>query len=390
MAKRGEPTKYPGVLQRDAVHPATRKPDTAFYVRYRKAGKLIEERLGWRSEGWTPARASSERAARLAGAKPSNVERRDQERAEKAAQDARWTLSRLWAEHKGQKTPSYSLRVDDNRFKRHVVPTLGSKTPDELVTLDADRLRMKLLKTHSAQTAKHVLALLKRVIRFGVKKGLIDPPSPKRFSIEMPQFDNATTETLSDEQLSALLRSAAEDENWKAGALVRLALATGMRKGEMLRLTWADVDFDAGFITLPKTKSGKVQRVPLNGMAREVLVSLPRSAEHIFPGGKEGEHVQNLYPALRRIRARAGLPPATRPLHAWRHVFASRLASSGESLYIVQKLLRHGDGRMTQRYSHLTDKALSDASEKAGAIMELTQGNGGKVVDLVARKAGQE
>jgi integrase len=122
--------------------------------------------------------------------------------------------------------------------------------------------------------------------------------------------------------------------------------------------------------------------LPINGLAREVLIGLPRSGDLLFPGDKDGQHVQNIYAALRRIRTRAGLPATIRPLHALRHVFASRLANSDTPLYTIQKLLRHADGRMTQRYSHLTDKALFEASEKAGAIMELAQGNVGKVINL--------
>ena len=98
---------------------------------------------------------------------------------------------------------------------------------------------------------------------------------------------------------------------------------------------------------------------------------------------EQTEHVQNLYPALRRIRERAGRPPTMRPLHAWRHVYASRLASAGESLHVVQKLLRHSDGRMTARYSHLADETLRRASDTAGEIMQKAQdqGNGDKVVN---------
>jgi integrase len=359
--------------------------EKVFYVVFKLAGKVYEEPAGRQyRDSMTAAKAARIRAARIEGTRESGKEIRGREKAEKEALEGRPTLSRLWEGYKAQKPATRSSGIDDGRFQKHIAPVLGEKVPSELVTLDVDRLRMNLLKTHSPQTVKHVLALLKRVIHFGVNSGLIDPPSPKRFNIKMPSFDNTKTETLSDDQLSALLHAAAADENQKAGALVRLALATGLRKSEMLRLCWGDIDLDAGFITLPRTKSGKVQQIPLNDMAREVLAGMPTAAEHVFPGGKDGEHIQNLYPALRRIRERAGLPPTIRPLHAWRHVYASRLASSGESLYVVQKLLRHSDGRMTARYSHLADETLRRASDTAGSIMQKAQdaGQGGdKMVD---------
>lgn len=378
-------TSFPGVYYYVQPRLGGTGTEKVFYVVFKLAGKVREEVAGRQyRDDMTAARASYIRAALIEGKRELAKQTRERKKSEKFALENKPTLAKLWEEYMAHKPATRSSGIDDGRFQKHIAPALGEKVPSELVTLDVDRLRMGLLKTHSPQTAKHVLALLKRVIMFGVRAGLIDPPSPKRFNIKMPSFDNTKTETLSDEQLSALLQAAAADENQKAGALVRLALATGLRKSEMLRLCWGDIDLDAGFITLPRTKSGKVQRVPLNDMARDVLAGMPRAAEHVFPGGKEGEHVQNLYPALRRIRDRAGLPPTMRPLHAWRHVYASRLASAGESLYVVQKLLRHSDGRMTARYSHLADETLRRASDTAGTIMQKAQdaGDAAQVVNL--------
>jgi integrase len=378
------------------VQPRVGGPGTekVFYIVFKKDGKVHEEKAGRQyADAMTAAKASRIRAARIEGTRESGKERRARKKAEKDAQANRWTLNRLWEAYAAQKAPSHSLTTDAGRYQKHLAPALGEKEPGELLTLDADRLRVKILKTHSPQTAKHVLALLKRIIRFGVRAGLVDPPSPRKFSIKMPSFDNTRTETLTDEQLAALLRAAAEDSNTQAGALVRLALATGLRRGEMLRLRWQDIDVDAGFITLPRTKSGKVQRVPLNALALDVLEGLPRTSEYCFPGQKDGEHAKGLYPALRRIRKRAGLPDSVRPLHAWRHVYASRLASSGESLYVVQKLLRHSDGRMTQRYSHLADETLRQAANKAGRLMEQAEAQAGqkqgqKVVNMADHRKG--
>lgn len=370
-------TDYTGVYYYTQPRVGGTGTEKVFYVVFKLAGKVYEEPAGRQyRDNMTAAKAARIRASLIDGKRELAKDRREREKNEKEAEANRPTLSRLWAEYSQHRADSRSAKVDDGRYSKHIAPTLGGKVPSELVTMDVERLRTRLAKTHSLQTVKHVLALLKRIIRFGVHAGLIEPPSPRRFSIKMPSFDNTKTETLSDEQLAALLHAAAVDENHKAGALVRLALATGLRRSEMLGLKWQDIDFDAGFITLPKTKSGKVQLVPLNELALEVLTDLPRDTEHVFPGGKAGAHVQNLYPALRRIRQRAGLPSSMRPLHACRHVFASRLASAGESLYVIQKLLRHSDGRMTARYSHLADETLRRASDAAGAILKKAQATG--------------
>jgi len=57
-------------------------------------------------------------------------------------------------------------------------------------------------------------------------------------------------------------------------------------------------------------------------------------------------------------------------MHGLRHVYASMLASSGKvDMYVLQKLITHKDGRMTQRYAHLRDEALKKAADVAGDIV---------------------
>lgn len=74
--------------------------------------------------------------------------------------------------------------------------------------------------------------------------------------------------------------------------------------------------------------------------------------------------------SVNEIKRNAGLPENFRPLHGLRHVYGSMIASSGEvDRYLLQKLLTHKDGRMTQRYAHLRDEALKKAYQVAGDIV---------------------
>ena len=149
-----------------------------------------------------------------------------------------------------------------------------------------------------------------------------------------------------------------------------MALYTGMRRGELFKLKWQDVDFDRGFIRIVGPKGGQDQTIPLNAAARRVLEAHPRTCEYVFPGEDGGQRV-TIQKALRRIREAAGLPASFRPLHGLRHAFASRLASSGlVDMYTLQKLLTHKSPMMTQRYAHLRDGALRKASELAGSLVD--------------------
>jgi integrase len=160
------------------------------------------------------------------------------------------------------------------------------------------------------------------------------------------------------------------DVNEDARGIMLLALYTGMRRDEIFKLQWSNIDFDRGFIRIVGPKGGTDQTIPLNQAARKVLEVLHRKSAYVFPGEDGGQRV-TIQQALRRIRKAAGLPPTFRPLHGLRHSFASRLASSGKvDMYTLQKLLTHKSPVMTQRYAHLRDEALRNASELAGALVD--------------------
>ena len=308
----------------------------------------------------------------------------------------RWTICRLWEEYKLQhpeRSGAHTLKTDDCRFVKYLKAPFGGKEPREIFTLDVDRLRVKMLKAKSPQTVKHVLALLKRIIRFGSAKGLAPAPESNQLHITIPKVDNETTEDLNPEELSRLLAALDAEPNIQARNFMLLALYTGMRRGELFKLEWRDVDFERGFIHIRAPKGGKSQKIPMNSMARQVLEGHERTPDSpfVFPGHGGGQR-RTIQVASNKIKARAGLPADFRPLHGLRHLFASMLASSGQvDLYALQKLLTHKSALMTKRYAHLRDEAMQRAADVAGDIFGQVVANGqgaaskAKVVKLGAR-----
>ena len=320
-------TKYPEVFYIMGKAAGTGKPERIYYIRYRKNGKRIEEKAGRQyQDDMTPARAAQIRTNRIQG-EMSNKEKREAEKAQKEAEAGKWTINRIWAEYKKQKSDSTSLRTDDNRYDNYIEPKFGKREPKELIQLEIDRVRINLLKKRAPQTVKHVLALLKRIVNFGVKKGLC---AKLNFAIEMPRVNNIKIEDLTPNQLTRLLGAIDKDKNIQAANMMRLALFTGMRRGEMFKLKWPDVDFDKGFINLIDPKGGPDQKIPLNDAARELLQFHPRTkSEFVFPG-RGGRKRTDIKHQVNKIKEDAGLPKDFRALHGLRHVYASMLASSGE------------------------------------------------------------
>ena len=354
-------TAYPGVYY--IMGKATDgRPERIYYIFYRKGGKQIEEKAGRQFQNdMTPARASQLRTRRIEGA-PSNQERRE------AARQEVWTLTRLWQEYSAHKPITKGLTTDRSRFQKFIEPTLGNKEPLELSPLDLDRLRIGVAKNHAPQTVKHVIALLARIINHGARLGLCPG---LRFKAPTIKVHNIKTEDLSPKQLAALMEAINEEYDYQAANFMRMPLCTGMRRGELFKLKWDDIDFDRGFIHLRDPKGGKDQIIPLNQAAREVLESHPRDDDSpfVFPG--RGGRQRTRHPRrIDAIRERAGLPRDFRPLHGLRHVYASMLASSGQvDLFVLQKLLTHKSASMTMRYAHLRDDALRRASDLAGDLI---------------------
>jgi len=361
-------TKYPGVYYIESTVPGTKKPEKIYYIMYRKGGKLVEEKAGRQyQDDMSEARAAGIRSARLEGKQQSNTEKRQAGIEAKQAEQNRWTVARLWQEYKSGKPENKAIKTDSGRFDNYLKDSIGDKEPKDLIPLDVDRLRLNLLKTKSPQTVLHVLGILKRISRFGLKK-MLCPPIP--FIIEMPDVDNKKTEDLSQEELHRLLDAIVADENKQVGNMMLMALYTGMRRGEMFKLTWADVDFERGFILIRDPKGGKSQSIPLNDAARRLLESHDRTAsKYVFPG-KGGNQLVDIKKSANRIKKAAGLPDDFRPLHGLRHTYASMLASSGKvDIYTLQKLMTHKTPVMTQRYAHLRDDALRQAADLAGDII---------------------
>lgn len=359
-------TDYPGVFYREADRIGGKGKERVYYILFKKDGRLLEEKVGRQYvDDMTPARAARIRGERIEGKRPSRKEIRERRKA------TVWTLTKLFESWKEHKAENRSLAQDRSRFDLYLKPALGGREPKDITPLDIERLRRVALKGKSPQTVKLTLALLRRIVNWGHSKRLCGGLS---FRLEMPKVNNLRTEDLTPDQVMALLKAIAADPDSDAGDVMRLALFTGMRRSELLKLSWADIDFDRGFIYIRAPKGGTDQTIPMNDATREVLEARQKvtKSPFVFPGRSAGHRV-DISKAARRIRAAAKLPKDFRPLHGLRHTFASALASSGQvDMYHLQRLLTHKSPQMTQRYAHLRDETLRNASNLGPALMMKT------------------
>jgi len=362
-------TDYPGVYYIMGQAVSNGKPEKIYYIRYRKNGKSVEEKAGRQfQDDMTPARASNLRGLKIAGKEVSNEERRQTEKKLKEAATNKWTIEKLWEKYKSNNPGLKGIKTYKSQYNLWLKSAFANQEPHELVQLDVDRIRLQMLKKRKPQTVKHVLSLLNRIVNYGVRKQLC---TGLNFQIEMPSVSNSKTEDLTSDQLQKLLDEIQKDDHPHAGTMMKMALFTGMRRGELFKLKWKHIDFERGFINIIDPKGGPDQKIPLNDSARELLNSHPRTkSRFVFPG-RDGRQRVNIAKQVKKIKEAAGLPDDFRPLHGLRHVYASMLASSGEvGMYELQKLLTHKDPKMTQRYAHLRDYALKKAGNVAGDLIK--------------------
>ena len=245
-------TSYPGVFYREARRIGGRGTEKVYYIVFKKNGKLYEEKAGRQfADDMTPARAAGIRSDRIEGRKMSPKQVRQLRQAQKEKEAGRWTLDRLWQAYSQNRDRTKGLRVDVGRYEKYLKPNFAEKEPDQIALLDIDRLKRRTLKALSPQTVKHILSLLERIVNYGSKRQLCKDFS---FPIQKPKTNNIQTEDLTGEELARLLEAIEKDPHEHAGAMMKLALFSGMRRGEMFELQWEDINFERGFILITRSQ----------------------------------------------------------------------------------------------------------------------------------------
>ena len=336
----------------------------SFFIRYKRNGKSIEEKAGRSNQGWNAEKADQMRTERKSGIytadgeMQSKVLYKDQQH---------WTFSKIFAEYLRIRRELKGRENDVYRFKNYLEMEFADKTPEDVTLGDVERIRQNLQnKRLKPATVRHALELLRRLANFAAKKKLCPGLS---FKIEMPRVENHKTESLTQDQLQKLLDVLDEEQDVQVSNLVRLALFTGMRRGELFSLSWSDIDFHNKTITIRSGNNGQHSTIPLNELAENVLIEQAQAeagSKFVFPGRGGKKRTECKRPLL-RIKLKAGLPDDFRILQGLRHVYASMLASSGNvELETLQALLTQKSSLMTQRYAHLLDEAQKNSSSMAG------------------------
>ena len=224
--------------------------------------------------------------------------------------------------------------------------------------------------SRKAATVNKALASLRRLLESALAKGLVTHNAAKAVR-SLKTTDSVTRAPFTEEEIAQLVGHASTSEEWRG--MILLAVHTGLRMGDVARVTSEDIKGGVATVMPEKTaRSKKVITIPLSQPCLD------------WVAGREGP----LFPTIRHqrkgttsaqftaIMTKAGVPKrvrlaggieATRSFHSLRHTFTSWLADAGVPSEVRQRLTGHSSSRIHQKYTHL-DSALTDAVDKLPAI----------------------
>lgn len=226
-------------------------------------------------------------------------------------------------------------------------------------TLIVEQLQTDLMaRGLKNSSCNKVLNVFKHMFTKAVDWDMVESETLKRIrKVKLLQDDSRRLRYLSKEEAQELISHCTG--NTKAIAIT--ALNTGMRKGEILGLTWDRLDLKHGFILLDKTKNGDRREIPINETLRHTLQAITRRLDvpYLFHDAVTGKPYQDVKRSFNTALRRAGIKDFH--FHDLRHTFASHLVMAGVDITTVSRLLGHKKLTMTLRYSHLAPAHMTKA-----------------------------
>lgn len=304
------------------------------------------------------------------------------------------------AEHQ---TRESTKRADESRIKRHILPLLGG-IPLHLLTAkdimnaqkaiatcdrrifvaghkNPDKPHSYVKVTGGEGAAKRGMEMLKTILNFAEDQELIEknPMNSRKFKkIKYDKKETAYLEKDGYEQLGYLLRKhelkQCKNNVPQSVLFIKLAALTGCRKGELLNLTWDQVDFTNQCFVFPKTKTTGEQRRTFGSAAKRLLLSIRQttSSNYVFPcANNNNAPRQDCLKALKEIcksekantQSFNALSKLT--LHGLRHSFSTMCNVLGISDVTREGLLGHKKGDVAFIYTHNTKGTMIAGADKA-------------------------
>ncbi len=290
------------------------------------------------------------------------------------------------------KSENTSVRSAFDRYVKEVVPTKKESSRRReigrakflserlgqysLATLNSEIISdfrdKRLSEGKSNNTVRLELALLSHLYSVSIKEWGIGLTVNPVLNVRKPSPGKGRERRLKKDEEERLLRAARQQSNPFVGWIIRLALHTAMRKGEIVSLVMDSVDMNKKTIFIRDTKNSLVRTVPMSGSAFETMKEVmtyhdrPDDADLVFPGkpGKNGEKPKPYIINKAWVRTLKIAEMDDFRFHDLRHEATSRLVEAGFSDQQVASITGHSSMQMLKRYTHLRSEDLVTMMEK--------------------------
>lgn len=372
---------------------------TVYYLYYRFDGKQVNYKLGSANE-ITPAQArdlAKEKAGEVAKGNDVHEEKKQirQENQRRKHLKLPVYLDERYLPFLMTRNPKTANRIINHIKSRFAF--LMDKELDQITPWEIEKWRSEQRqKGRTPSTINHSVNSLKGALSRAVEWGLID--SHEMHKVKTIKADNIRVRYLNESEekrlrhaiklrdinARAARRSANEHREIRhrepfpslddvtfvdyVEPLILLAMNTGLRRGELLSLTWSDIYFTERYLQVrggnAKSKQGRI--IPLNNEAYNALFNWReqnQKATYVFEGkmGVPLTEVKKPWGMVTKIAEIEGFN-----FHDLRHHFASKLVMAGVDLNTVRELLGHADLKMTLRYAHLAPEHKAAAVSLIG------------------------
>jgi integrase len=427
-----------------AIYAPTRRNKSgnrSFLLEYRIDGVVRFYTIGSRPTWTVDAARAEARELRKRVDRGANIAVEKRERRE--APTVKDLIERYRADHLGHKKLKGPRRNDTEKMLAEIGAALGlARKVADVHFGDVEAMHRHITQSGRPVRANRILATASNMFSLCLKP-LAGETKPWRDQAQgnpckgvKRNLETAKERFLSTAELAALSDALnASDAPGSAADCIRLIMLTGCRPDEAMNARWEQFDAEPGFWVKPSshTKQRKVHKAPLNPAALELLTKLrvkrdlgKSKSPWVFPGQNRPSAplkqiwsvwyrarelatvslwaasdkpevagiITNLRaklsrnPTITECHAEAALRDVTLPVglldarpYDLRHTFASVGAGGGLSLAIIGKLLGHTQARTTQRYTHLADDPLREATAKIGSVIA-GAGKSGEVVKL--------
>jgi integrase len=215
----------------------------------------------------------------------------------------------------------------------------------------------------SPASINRYLAALSKVFSFAIDQGVIDVHPMKGGRVRKLKESGGRTRILNEDEEGRLYAAARASEWPLLYLFVLMAMTTGARKSEILRVKWQQIKLDQSIAVLGKTKNGRPRALPLITEVRELLEEAakakPSKGDYVFFDPRKPEQPKNIDSVWKKCRANAGLlndrkdPLDCVVLHSTRHTAVTKLLRGGANLAQAAAVSGHQTLAMLKRYEHL-------------------------------------